>query len=142
LFNGSTNGAISLATGSYMFDCMFSLSSMSATSGNAGFSIANGTGTAGAFLMNWSAIDAVAGAIGAWSSGISVTGATPAAMATATTATVLQAMVFGSFEITGAGTIIPSIQLANAALAVVAVGSYFICRRIGDSTTVSMGNNS
>ena len=34
---------------------------MSATSGNAAFSIANGTGTGANFLFNWSAIDDTTG---------------------------------------------------------------------------------
>src|SRR5258706_12738163 len=46
LFNATTNGALTvLASTSYMFECLFSLSSMSATSGNCKFDIL-GAGTA------------------------------------------------------------------------------------------------
>jgi hypothetical protein len=140
LFNGSANGAVTLPVGSYWFECEASLSAMSATSGNAAFSIANGTGTAANFLFNWSAIDDAAGAAGAWQSGMAVTSATPAAMATATVNTTLQFIVRGTFEVSVAGTFIPSIQLANAAAAVVAIGSFFRCYRLGAATDTAIGN--
>jgi hypothetical protein len=140
LFNGSTNGALTLPVGTYIFECLASLTSMSGTSGNAAFSIANGTGTATNFLFYWTAVDGATATAAAWSSGDAVTSATPAAMATAATNTTMQFWVRGSFEVSGAGTVIPSIQLANASAAVVAIGSYFTCERIGAAATVTNGN--
>jgi hypothetical protein len=138
LFNGSTNGQVTLPIGTYCFETLFALSAMSATSGNAAFSIAVGTATAGAFLYMWNAMDGVINTAGAWSSGNSNAAATPAAMATATTATEMQAYCQGTFEVTVAGTVIPSIQLANASAAIVAIGSYFRVWRISDATNMSI----
>ena len=48
LFNASTNGALTLAIGTYQFECFYSLSSMSATSGSFGFALGVGTAVIGA----------------------------------------------------------------------------------------------
>jgi hypothetical protein len=45
----------------------------------------------------------------------------------------------GSFTVTGAGTLIPSIDQVTAAAAVVKIGSYFSCERIGSTSVVSIG---
>ena len=140
LFNGSAAGAVTLPVGTYAFEALVLLTAMSATSGNAAFSIENGTGTAANFLFLSSAIDAATPAIGAWSNAMAVSKITPVAMATATGAQTLQFVVSGTFEVSGAGTFIPSITLANAAAAVVAIGSYFRCWRLGETTDVAIGN--
>jgi hypothetical protein len=52
-------------------------------------------------------------------------------------------MVFwvrGSFEVSGTGTFIPSIALTTAAAAVVQIGSFFKCTRLGAATDVAVGN--
>jgi hypothetical protein len=138
LFNTPTNGALTLETGTYFFESLISLSSMSATSGNAAFSLA-GTATLGSILMSAEGVDGATGAAAATSGSMAVTAATPASAVTAGTGTGLQLIVRGTFRVTVAGTVIPSIQLVTAAAAVVAVGSYFRCRRIGSATVTSVG---
>jgi hypothetical protein len=48
-------------------------------------------------------------------------------------------MVKGTFEVTGAGTIIPSFAQTTAAAAVVSIGSYFKCNRIGSTSVTNVG---
>jgi hypothetical protein len=48
-------------------------------------------------------------------------------------------MVKGTFEVTGAGTIIPSFAQTTAAAAVVSIGSYFTCERVGSTSVTSIG---
>jgi hypothetical protein len=143
LFNGSTNGRISLETGFYFFEGVVYITTMSATSNNAKFSIENGTGTVANVLFHWSASDAAqppaSGGV-TWQSGMAKTAATPANMATAGTATEMAFFVRGTFEISVAGTVIPSITLGNANAAVVQIGSYFSCWRGGAAATVTQGN--
>lgn len=140
LFASPSNGRITLEPGVYFFKMLIRLSSMSATSGNCSFDILGaGTATAGSWLWNWNAMDGVSAAIGAWSSGIAVTAATPNPCATATTAAEILFEASGSFEVTGAGTLIPSVTLNTAAAAVVAIGSFFMCERYGSTSMASVG---
>jgi hypothetical protein len=140
LFDSVANGTITLATGTYLFDALFSLSSMSATSGNAAFDIL-GAGTAVLSDVLYHAV----GADGAANTAATQTGSTstaaqsPNSITTAGTASALQVNLKGTFEVTTGGTIIPSITLVTAAAAVLAAGSYFSCSRIGPVNMVSQG---
>jgi hypothetical protein len=138
LFNATANGALTLETGTYMFECLISLSAMSATSGNAAFSLA-GTATLGSILMFGEGVDGATATAAASSNSMAVTSAFPASIVTAATGTGLQVMIKGTFRVTGAGTIIPSIALVTGATAVVAVGSFFRCRRVGSATVTNVG---
>lgn len=60
-------------------------------------------------------------------------------VSTAATATALCFLVKGTFTVTVAGTLIPSFAQTTAAAAVVSIGSYFKCNRIGDTSVVSIG---
>lgn len=136
LFNSVSNGTVTLVAGTYEFDCVFSLSSMSSSSGSFGFAL----GGAATFTQYW------------WSNANKATLATAAggqvtynttantAIATATTATVAFARCGGILVVTVGGTIIPQVSLGVAAAAVVGVGSYFKIRALGDSAAVSSGN--
>jgi hypothetical protein len=63
----------------------------------------------------------------------------PGSMQTAGTSVSQQAFITGTFEVTTGGTVIPSIQLATAAAAVLAAGSFFEVTRIGETTDVTVG---
>jgi hypothetical protein len=141
LFNASTNGAVTLPIGAYLFDCLFSLSSMSATSGNASFSLAVGTAVIANELMYAVGIDGLTATAAAQTGSTAVTAAFPASMVTAGTAAGMQASVHGSFEVTTQGTVIPSIALVTGAAAVVAIGSHFRCYPIAAAAaTTTIGN--
>jgi hypothetical protein len=139
LFNWSTNGALSLAAGTYRFTCSLLLTSMSSTSGSAKFDL-KGAGSAifGKMSMqDFGSRGTVAvGGTTATSGTASAVPASAAALATAATSAALRASIHGTFEITTAGTIIPSIALDVAAAAVVNAGSYFECIYLGPAAAL------
>ena len=135
-FNATTNGTLTLTLGSYLFECLLNLSSLSTTSGTIAFGFG---GTAlGRFRYLATANKAAATTTAAnttFSQAATATIITPA-----TTSTVGYALVQGSIVITTAGTIIPSIALSVAAANVVVTGSYFNLTPIGSSTVQTVGN--
>lgn len=139
LFNWSTNGALTLATGRYQFRTMIYITGMSATSGNAAFSLA-GTATLADRVMNVLGIDSTTPLAAATSTGsATITSATVASMVTPTVGTGMFVEIGGMFNVTVTGTIIPSIQLVTAAAAIVQAGSYFECVRISDTGVTTLG---
>lgn len=139
LFNWSTNGALSLAAGTYRFSCSLLLTSMSSTSGSAKFDL-KGAGSAifGKMSMqDFGSRGTVAvGGTTATSGTASDVPASGGVLATAATSAALRASIHGTFEITTAGTIIPSIALDVAAAAVVNAGSYFECIYLGPAAAL------
>ncbi len=139
LFNSSTNGAATLATGQYLFTCTLYIASMSATSGNGQFQlVGGGTATVSQILYNTIGSDSDT-PLNAQSANrsASVASSGPASVVSAGTGSGLVVTIHGTFNVTGAGTIIPSIALVTAAAAIVQAGSYFTCKRVGatgDST--------
>jgi hypothetical protein len=57
----------------------------------------------------------------------------------ATTGTAMTVLIRGSFEVTAAGTLIPSLTLTTAAACCSQIGSYLTFERIGSTTMVSVG---
>jgi hypothetical protein len=139
LFNWSANGALLLTEGTYRFTCSVLLTSMSSTSGSAKFDL-KGAGSAifGKMSMqDFGSRGTVAvGGTTATSGTASAVPASAAALATAATSAALRASIHGTFEITSAGTIIPSIALDVAAAAVVNAGSYFECAYLGPAAAL------
>lgn len=142
LFNNSTNGALTLPTGWYIFDSVIGLTSMSATSGNGQFQIlGGGTAVLGGVLYHTVGIDGNSGTAATQTGSWSVASSSAASVVTAGTGTALMMHIHGSFEVTSSGTIIPSIALVTAAAAIVSVGSYFRCKWVGASNSnVSVGS--
>lgn len=141
IFNSPASGTLTLETGTYLFEGLISMDTMSATNGNGKFSLNNGgTATLGSILYQVHGQD-VALNTNATISGTSMTTATISATNSSTggTATVYTFFVKGTFEVTAGGTIIPSFAQTTAAAAVVKVGSYFYCHRIGSTSLVSIG---
>jgi len=141
LFNFSTNGALTLATGRYRFNCMIYLLSMSATSGNGAFHLLGaGTATVANIMYQVIGLDnSTPLIVGARGGSASITQNSPAGMVTVGTGAGLVADIDGIFNVTGSGTIIPSIALLTAAAAIVQSGSYFECIRIGDTGSNTLG---
>ncbi len=139
LFNWSTNGALSLAAGTYRFTCSLLLTSMSTTSGSAKFDL-KGAGSAlfgKMSIQDFGSRGTVAvGGTTATSGTASDVPASGGALASVATSAALRASIHGTFEITTAGTIIPSIALDVAAAAVVNAGSYFECIYLGPAATL------
>lgn len=140
LFNGSANGEITLPVGTYKFTCFFRLTGMD-TSGmnNAAFSI-EGTAVTGNFLMRNVGID-TAPTTGPFNlnGGFAITKTFAASMQTGSLANAMASLVEGTFEVTTAGTIIPSIKLVVGAAAVESIGSYFEIECWGLDTVVTVG---
>lgn len=139
LFNWSTNGALTLAAGTYRFTCSLLLTSMSTTSGSAKFDL-KGAGSAvfGKMSMqDFGSRGTVAvGGTTATSGTASDVPTCGGALASVATSAALRASIHGTFEITTAGTIIPSIALDVAAAAVVNAGSYFECIYLGPAAAL------
>lgn len=139
IFNSPANGRLTLETGTYLFEGLILVTAMSATSGNAFINLLGaGTATVGGWMWKQSAIDAVAAGTLLDDDVQFMTGST-SAVTTATTGTVFRVDFNGSFEVTAAGTLIPSIDQVTAAAAIVSIGSYFLCERMGTENVVSVG---
>lgn len=140
IFNSPANGRITLETGCYRFESLILVTSMSATSGNALLDwLGAGTATVAAWLWMAYGVDATAPGEAAARIAIRTTQDSAASIFTAATATALSLYAVGTFEVTGAGTMIPSIDQVTAAAASVNIGSYFMCERIGSTSVVSVG---
>lgn len=135
-FNATTNGTLTLTTGSYLFECLLNLSSLSATSGTIAFGFG---GTALGRFRYLATANKTATSTTAANTTFSNTAAATI-ITPATTTTTGYALVQGSIVITTAGTLIPSIALSVAAANVVATGSYFNLTPIGSSTATTVGN--
>jgi hypothetical protein len=138
LFNVTTNNQVTLTTGTFAFECFFSLSSMSATSGSFGFAL----GGAATLTQSWWADAQKGTATLATATTPQTTFNTAAntALATASVNTVGYAKIGGTIVVSVAGTVIPQVSLGVAAAAVVGVGSYFRIRPLGSTSVVSVGN--
>jgi hypothetical protein len=142
LFNESTNGAVTLETGQYEFECVLHITGMSGTNGNAAFSLAAGTATIDNATIAAVGRDAnLAANAGSCETSFAMNALTTAAsMVQANTGTQVGALLKGRFDISVAGTIIPSVALVTAiGTAAVQAGTYFHCRRIGDTGDNTIG---
>lgn len=139
LFNASTNGRLTLETGAYRFECLASISSLSATSGNGAFDILGaGSATLADVLYYSVGVDGNTATAATQTGSTMIQGQSPASQQTAGTGTTWNFRNTGTFEITAAGTIVPSVTLVTAAAGVVRAGSYFACWRIGASAAATL----
>jgi len=147
IFNGSTNGALTLVTGTYVFELMMYITGMSATSGNVAFNL-QGAGTASIGAAARSLFQSVgvdnntpgnALALNGVNTQGTIGNITP--LHIAGTGTVLGSRIHGAFDVTTAGTLIPSISLVNTGTAAtVQPGSYLLIRRVAPTATATVGN--
>lgn len=136
LLNTTTNGAITLPVGEYFFECGFSLTAMSATSGSYGF----GFGGTATFTQAWSASTSKSssGLVGG-SVVFSWATAAQTSLILANTNTVGASLIKGAINVTAAGTLIPQVSLTQAAAAIVGVGSYFRIQSV--NSAAAFGGN-
>ena len=136
-FNATTNGTLTLTTGTYLFKCLLAISAMSSTAGTLAFGFGGTVSARFRYVANANKIAVGTG------------GAPNTTFANVMTATVLTAsnttttgyaLIEGSIAVVVGGTLIPSIALSVAAACVVATGSYFILTPIGSSTATTVGN--
>jgi hypothetical protein len=140
IFNATTNGALNVQGGTtYFFECFYSLTGMSATSGSFGFAIG---GTATLTSIGWHSIAYKTTANATAGSATTTYNSTAAntAIATANTLTAGLARITGIIRINATGTIIPQVSLGNAAAAIVGANSYFRITPIGSGSVTTLGN--
>ena len=137
LFDVTGSGQVTLVAGTYEFECVFSLSSMSASSGTFGFALGGGA----TFTQYWWSLANKAAAITTAVAG-SVTYNTAAntGIAVAAAGALGFARCGGIINVTVGGTVIPQVSLGIAAAAVVGIGSYFKIRALGSSAATTSGN--
>ena len=140
LFNVVTNGTITLPLGTYQFECMFALASMSGSSGSFGFAL-GGTAVIGSRYhtiasMPASILNTATATYQTWASGASPT---TSLTANSTNGNGV-AFIKGIVRVTTAGTLIPQVSLTSAAAAVVQLDSYFKIAPLGSQTVTSVGN--
>jgi len=141
IFNATTNGRLTLDAGTYFFDAILYLTTMSATSGNAYFDIlGGGTATVSKTLYHGVGLDNTTPTNATTQTGsFTVTAQSVNAIVSAGTGTGMGVHISGMFRVSVAGTIIPSIGLLTANAAVVKDGTYFTCRRVGTSSVTNVG---
>lgn len=135
IFNSTTNGALTLDPGIYTYKLHLYLDSMSSTSGNLGFNL-KGAGTA--TLVNRPTMvigKETPGTVGTMSGKVLTVPSGTAPLVTASTSGDFGAVLDGLFEVSAAGTIIPSINLQTSSSAVVLQSTFFTCTQI---STLSM----
>lgn len=142
IFSSPANGALALAVGVYEFESLLGMDTMSATNGNGKWSLLGaGTATLGSILQFVYGTDIASNttsSLGGSQTALATQTTTNAATAGVSTELIIR--VVGTFEVTVTGTIIPSFAQTTAAAAVVKVGSFFHCHRVGASGRTSVGN--
>jgi len=138
LFNSSTNGALTVSSSkSYYFECVFSLTSLSSTSGSFGFAFG---GTATFTSQAWQSIANKAALATPTAGLMTFNTAANVTLATANTTTTGQARITGIVRINTGGTLIPQISLGVASAAIVGVNSYFRIWPVGSNTVTNVGS--
>jgi hypothetical protein len=141
IFNSPTNGRLTLPTGCYQIEGVIYLDTMNTTSGNAQLGLlGSGSAVLGAQLVHVVGVDGASGAAATQTGSTTRAGNTsPASAVTAGTGTAMTMRIRGTFEVTTAGTIVPSIALVTANAAIVRTGSYLRFKRLGSTSLVSSG---
>jgi hypothetical protein len=140
IFTSPANGRLTLETGLYRVSGLLQFGTMSATSGNLLIDLLGaGTATIGQWMWTGLGLDSAAATAAAAGGSAVITNASPASIVLAGTGTGLTVLVEGTFSLTGAGTIIPSITMVTASATVLAIGSYLAFERIGATGVISVG---
>ena len=139
LFNATTSGQVTLASStSYYFECEFTLSSMSSTSGSFGFAFG---GTATITSQAWQSYAVKSSTLTTpGTAQLTFNTAANTTLVTASTATGGICTIRGIIRINAGGTLIPEVSLGVAASAIVGVNSYFRIVPCGTNTVTNIGN--
>lgn len=141
IFAAAAQDTLTLELGTYFFEMLVVITSMSATSGNLTLDILGaGTAVMADVLYTTNAVDQTTLSTAQTDQTSFQTAAQAAnVIATAGTGTSCGWLAIGAFEVTTAGTVIPSIALVTATGASVAAGSFFRCHRIGATGVTAVG---
>lgn len=134
---GPIGGTITLDVGSYHFECVFALASLSSSSGSFGFAL----GGSATKTQSWTAIASKSSSFsGASTPSITWnTAANTSLTSNSSFTTNAQALIKGTIRVTVKGTVIPQVSLGVAAAAVVQTNSYFKVYSVGSATTAFSG---
>ena len=139
LFDVTGSGQVTLVAGTYEFECQFSLSSMSGSSGSFGFALGGGA----TFTQYWIASARKSALTDTATTNALVVSYNTAANTGLTVANLVAtgfARIHGVVIVTVGGTLIPQVSLTQAAAAVVGIGSFFKIRALGSSAATTSGN--
>jgi hypothetical protein len=139
MFNVPTNGQVTLTTGTYRFECFYSLSAMSGSSGSFGFAL-GGTATIAQYWAANARKSALTDTATTNPLVYSYNTAANTGLTAANTVTTGFASINGIISVTVAGTVIPQVSLGVAAAAVVGIESYFRITPLGTTSVTSVGN--
>lgn len=141
IFNSPAAGKLTLETGCYRFEGLIAFTAMSTGSGNTMLTIVGSTtATCGSFLWHaWGFDTSTPSTPGAQTGSQLVTTSSGVAVISAATGSAMYCSFQGSFEVTAAGNIIPSVKLPVAKAVTLAAGAYFTIWRIGSTTVASVG---
>jgi hypothetical protein len=134
---GPASGQITLPTGTYFYEFGLNLGSISSTSGRTLNLTFAGTSTVATVMGMNSYLDSTIVSLG---SKTSAAASSLAASFTGDTSTTAQAIGWGMFTITVAGTFIPQLTQSVASAMTVAAGSYFRIHQVGSSSVATVGN--
>lgn len=139
VFDQTTNGALTLPVGKYEFLFQIWCTSMSATSGNYGWSlIGAGTAVLANVLQSTMGRDSTTSTtVGTLGGLFMITSGNTTDIITAATGAGAWTEIKGFFDVTTRGTIIPSVQLTTAAVAVVNAGTSMRVTRLNGGTNSS-----
>lgn len=138
MFNSTTNGAVTVqGSTTYFFECSFSLTAMSPTSGSYGFAFG---GTATLTSQKWKALANKADLATPTAALMSDNTAASVTLATANTTTTGSCLIKGVIRVNAGGTLIPQVSLGKAAAAIVGTDSYFRIWPAGAGSVTNVGN--
>ena len=135
----TANGAVTLVPGTYEFECQFSLSSMSSSSGSFGFAL-GGAATKTEYWIASARKSAFTDTATTNALVVSYNTAANTGLVVANSVATGFARIHGVVIVTVGGTLIPQVSLGAAAAAVVGIGSFFKIRALGGAAATSSGN--
>jgi hypothetical protein len=138
VFNFPSNGAVTLASNTtYFFQCVGSVSSLSATSGTFSLGFA---GTASTTEIRYTGVASKTATTAATAQIVNVTSTSSTVVTSATTTTTGQWNIHGKVVVDTGGTFIPSIAHSVIANPIVGDNCFFRIWPVGNSTVQSVGN--
>lgn len=141
IFTSPANGRITLEAGLYRVEGLLAFTAMEAAGASNRLINLLGAGTATIAAWLWQAFgqDQTVGTVGAVGGSWMTTSTSPASIITGVANANMIINIQGTFEVTAAGTLIPSTTMAVAAASVLSIGSYLMFERMGSTSVVSVG---
>jgi hypothetical protein len=132
LLNASPNGALNVPVGLYEFECEFSITNMSTSSGTFGFALG---GSATLDSQAWSSYALASSPLsGEASDAVSFNTAANTALTANSTTGIGWAHIRGVFRVSAGGTIIPQVSFTvGGAISTVKKNSFFRCKKLNQN---------